>query len=220
MDAPLAVVPRPDGLPTDEAVLGRMAGENFPVALRILPARTRTNLIAIYGFARLTDEIGDNSAESPPRREAALDWLEGELDRALWDPDRSDLHPLVTAAAVMVRRLGIDPQPLRDLIEANRLDQRQHRYQTFDDLLGYCRLSANPVGRLVLAAFEASSPQRATWSDSICTGLQLVEHWQDVREDAAAGRIYLPQEDLARFEVAETDLGSPTACPRLKALLV
>lgn len=220
MDGPLRVAPRPQSLPSEQAVLGRMAGENFPVALRVLPARSRENLVGIYGFARLTDEIGDNPAERPADREATLDWLEGELDRALADPGRGDLHPLVTRPAAMVDRLGTDPQPLRDLIEANRLDQRQTRYQTEDDLFAYCRLSANPVGRLVLAAFEASTPQRQAWSDRVCTALQLAEHWQDVGEDANNGRIYLPQEDLERFEVAESDLRAARAGPKLRALLV
>ncbi len=219
MDVLRPVTP-PAGLPTEADVLGRTAGENFPVALRILPARTREHLVAIYGYARLTDELGDHLPGGPDARLAALDWLEGELALALRDPDRKDLYPLVTAVALTVRRLGADPQPLRDLIEANRLDQRLSRYGTFQDLVAYCQQSANPVGRLVLAAFEQTTAERERWSDRICTGLQLAEHWQDVGEDAAAGRIYLPQEDLVRFQVPESDLLEPRASRNLRALLV
>src|SRR3984957_20112705 len=174
--------PRPPDLPDPAAVLGRMGGENFPVAARFLAAKHRRNLIAIYGFARLTDQLGDAYPGGPDARLAALSWLEAELDLALLDPDRTDLYPLVTTAAMTVRRLGIDAQPLRDLIEANRWDQERTRYPVFADLEAYCRLSANPIGRLVLAAFEATTPAREAWSDSICTGLQLTEHWQDVAE--------------------------------------
>jgi phytoene/squalene synthetase len=93
-------------------------------------------------------------------------------------------------------------------------------YDTFDDLVDYCRLSADPVGRLVLAAFQATTAERVAWSDSICTGLQLAEHWQDVAEDAAAGRVYLPAEDLERFGVDPAQLSSgPPATPELRALM-
>src|ERR1700722_9916946 len=107
--------PRPPDLPDPAAVLGRMGGENFPVAARFLAAKHRRNLISIYGFARLTDQLGDAYPGGPQERLEALDWLEAEFDVALLDPDRADLHRLVTAAAVTARRLGIDPQPFRDL---------------------------------------------------------------------------------------------------------
>jgi squalene synthase HpnC len=105
-----------------------------------------------------------------------------------------------------VRRFDIPPEPFRALIRANRQDQTVDRYPIYADLQAYCRLSANPVGRMVLYVFEAATPERFAWSDSICTGLQLAEHWQDVAEDLARGRIYLPQEDLAAFGCAEEDL--------------
>jgi squalene synthase HpnC len=113
-----------------------------------------------------------------------------------------------------------DPSALFDLIAANRQDQVVTSYDTFDDLAGYCRLSANPVGRLVLAAFDSVRPDRLRWSDSICTGLQLAEHWQDVAEDAAAARVYLPAEDLARFDVDTDQLrAGPPANGQLRALM-
>ena len=104
--------------------------------------------------------------------------------------------------AETVRRLDLPTQPLFDLVQANRQDQVVSRYETFEDLVGYCRLSANPVGRMVLAIFGVATPQRNAWSDSTCTALQLVEHWQDVAEDALVGRVYLPLEDMRRFGVS------------------
>jgi squalene synthase HpnC len=196
--------------------LGRAAGENFTVASRVLPRPARRHLMAFYGFARFTDQIGD--AYTGDRR-AALDWLRAETAAAL-QPEPGPVHPLVGPAARSVVELGADPQPLFDLIEANCRDQEVHSYETFEDLLGYCRLSANPVGRLVLAAFGYQDRRRFELSDSVCTGLQLVEHWQDVREDARAGRVYLPAEDLVRFGVDPSSLaGEPPASAALEALM-
>jgi squalene synthase HpnC len=127
--------------------------------------------------------------------------------------------PAVRALAATVTTCGVPIQPFLDLIEANRQDQVVARYRTFDDLLGYCRLSANPVGRVVLHVFGCFSPLRAELSDSICTALQLAEHWQDVAEDFRAGRIYLPLDDMARHGCAEQDLAAATAPPRVRALI-
>ncbi|MDA8046316.1 MAG: squalene synthase HpnC [Actinomycetota bacterium] len=206
----------PPGLPSPESVLGRVGGENFAVASRVLPAAARRHLLAFYGFARFTDQIGDTYGGD---RLAALDWLEEETHRALSGPS-GRAHPLVGPAVESVVRLGIDPQPLFDLIEANRRDQLLHTYADFETLVGYCRLSANPVGRLVLGAFGYCDHERLALSDAICTALQLIEHWQDVREDAEAGRIYLPAEDLERFGVGTVDLaGPPPASPALRSLM-
>lgn len=214
----------PIDLPLDYLVIERAGTENFPVASRVLPARVRADLMALYGWARLVDEIGDNLAGD---RLAALDEVERQLRSALadgagggggpaWSPGLGPqagqpLHPLVDQVAESVRRLGLPAQPLLDLVEANRQDQRVFRYETFADLVGYCRLSADPVGRMVLEIFGTSTPERVAWSDKICTALQLVEHWQDVAEDAVVGRIYVPQEDLRRFGVAEDQLLPPPA---------
>ena len=179
-----AAVPRSLGRPED--VLAKAARENFPVALLALPADTRRRLRDIYGYARLVDDAGD-LAEGD--RDALLDWIEADLDRGE--------HPLVRGV------LDLPRGPLLRLIEANRQDQRVSRYERFEDLVAYCDLSANPVGELVLHVFGAATPERVGRSDSICTGLQLAEHWQDVGEDRRAGRIYLPLEDLRRFGVSE-----------------
>jgi squalene synthase HpnC len=178
-----------------------------------LPRAERDHLLAVYGFARLADDIGD---EAEGDRMALLDWLEGELDRAAIG---AATHPLLRRVATTIARCDLPLQPFRDLIEANRRDQVVHRYETFDDLVDYCRLSAVPVGRLVLAVFGESTPARVALSDDVCIGLQVVEHLQDVAEDAVAGRVYLPQSDLRTFACAESDFSSPHAGRRLRAVL-
>jgi squalene synthase HpnC len=189
--------------------------ENFPVALRILPARHRRHLMALYGFARLTDDIGDEV--SPEERLRLLDELEADVDR-IYDggtPRLAAMRELATTVA----ECHVPAQPLRDLIQANRQDQLVTRYETFEDLVGYCRLSANPVGRVVLHIFGAASPAREQLSDSICTALQLAEHWQDVAEDFGKGRIYLPRADREKFGVTEPDLAAPVTGPQVRALI-
>jgi squalene synthase HpnC len=207
----------PDGLPGEAEILGRAGGENFPVALRVLPRTVRTHLLAVYGYARLVDQLGDDYAGD---RLAALDWVEAEVDRALAGSDGTTLHPLVVRAVATVVEVGADPELLRDLVEANRRDQRITRYATFDDLVEYCRYSANPVGRLVLAIFSVATPERQALSDAVCTALQLAEHLQDLAEDAEAGRVYLPAEDLDRFGVSAASIRGPgPASPAQRALI-
>lgn len=214
--------PRPVCLPSVDEVLGRMGGENFPVVLRVLPSGTRDRLRAIYAYARFVDQLGD---AYPGDRLAALDWLEGELDRGLsGDCPPSGLHPLVGPAVALVIEHGASGEDLRALLEANRMDQAVSAYAAYPDLVAYCHLSADPVGHLVLAAFGQSTPERVAWSDRICSALQLVEHWQDLAEDVLAGRVYLPEEDLARFGVDHSELvatahrGGP-AGPALRGLV-
>jgi squalene synthase HpnC len=206
----------PPGLPSDSEILGRSAQENFTVASRVLPKAARGHLLAFYGYARLVDELGDSY---PGDRLGALDWLAEETGRALAEP-RDSRSGLVANAARSLNELGLDPTPLYQLIDANRQDQTTTAYETFDDLVSYCSRSANPIGRLVLGALGLDTAQRVRLSDFICTGLQLTEHWQDVVEDAAAGRVYLPQEDLLRFGVTDADLrpGSATS-PDLRGLM-
>lgn len=202
------------GLPRPAEVMARAGSENFPVASRALPRALRADLLALYGFGRLVDETGD---AAPGDRLAALDWLEEDLARGL--AGRAE-HPLVQGAATVVRAHGLSPTPLRALVEANRRDQRVRRYETFSELLGYCALSANPVGHLVLGVLGAATPERVTLADAVCTGLQLAEHWQDVAEDLRSGRLYVPLEDLRRFGCREADLAAgPPAPPRVRALM-
>ncbi len=188
--------------------------ENFPVALAVLPRRYRVHLRAIYGFARLVDDIGD---EAPGDRVALLDAVDDDLDRLVGSavPRLEVLRALVPT--VRTCRLPIDP--LHRLVEANRRDQTVHRYQTYAELLDYCTLSANPVGHLVLGVFGMAGPRRTALSDQVCTALQIIEHCQDVAEDAANDRIYLPAEDMDRFGVTESDLQGESASTALRQLL-
>ncbi|BCB91753.1 squalene synthase HpnC [Phytohabitans suffuscus] len=198
-----------------DAYLRRREGsENFPVALRLLPREPRTHLKAVYDVARVIDDLGDQAAGD---RTAGLLAFQADL-ATVWrggTPRAAVLRRLVPT----VRARGLSREPFDDLVRANLQDQRVHRYATFDDLRGYCALSAEPVGRIVLAVFGAGTPRTVALSDQVCTALQLVEHWQDVAEDRRAGRVYLPQEDLAAFGVPETDLDLPATSPRLRRLM-
>jgi squalene synthase HpnC len=196
------------------AMAARARGENFPVALRLLPSRPRRHLLAVYGFARMTDDIGDLAPQ--PDRLRLLDDLESDLGRLR---DGTARRPEVRALGPVLAQCAVPLGLFADLIQANRQDQVVSRYQRFEDLLGYCRLSANPVGHIVLHVFGAFSAQRAELSDHVCTALQLAEHWQDVAEDLGAGRIYLPQEDMDRFGCSEADLAAASAAPRLRELI-
>lgn len=200
--------------PSRGAVMAQAGAENFPVASRLLPRRLGGHLLAIYGFARLVDDLGD---EAPGDRLVLLDWAEGELDRiyAGIEPE----HAVMRRLAPTVHACGLPPEPFRRLIAANRQDQKVRRYETFDELLAYCGLSAAPVGELVLHVFGAATPDRIGLSDAICAALQITEHLQDVGEDHARGRVYLPREDLERFGCAEEDLARRSATPALRELI-
>jgi squalene synthase HpnC len=204
-----------------EEVVANAPGENFPVALRLLPARHRRHLTNLYFFARLTDDLGDEArdgnADVTDLRLGLLDELAADVDRiyAGGTPE----SPVMRAMAETVSECGVPARPLLDLIQANRQDQQVTRYPTYADLERYCELSANPVGQIVLYIFGVATPGRVALSDNICTALQLVEHWQDVAEDLGHGRIYLPGEDLERFGCTEADLAAPTAGPAVRQLM-
>jgi squalene synthase HpnC len=200
-------------VPTANAVMARAATENFAVSNWVLPRRVRSHLLAVYGFARLVDELGDSVSGD---RLAALDWLERELDRAYAGCAE---HPLLVGLEPTLRECALARAPFVRLIEANRVDQRVSRYQTWEQLRGYCALSADPVGELVLAVLGLSTPARIALSDAICTALQLTEHCQDVAEDYAHGRIYLPAEDLARYGCLPADLAAARAGGPLREVL-
>ncbi|MGW1987621.1 squalene synthase HpnC [Streptomyces collinus] len=214
----------------ERATLDKAASENFPVAPFFLPRDWRDDLMAVYGFARLVDDIGDGdlapggadarvlgvSATDAEDRLVLLDAFEKDLRRVF---DGSPRHPLLRRLRPTVRRRGLTPEPFLGLIAANRQDQLVARYETYDDLLAYCELSANPVGRLVLAVTGTSTPERVRLSDAICTALQIVEHLQDVAEDLGRDRIYLPAADMKRFHVQETDLSRKTAGASVRALV-
>jgi squalene synthase HpnC len=207
-------VSAPAAVPARAAVMSQARDENFQVASRLLGRRARGHLLAIYGFARLVDDIGD---EAEADRLALLDWAEEDLDRVYAGQDPE--HPVMRALAPTVRECTLPAEPFRRLIEANRRDQAVSRYESFDELLDYCRLSAAPVGELVLHVFGAATPGHLALSERICAGLQVTEHLQDVAEDHARGRVYLPAEDLARFGCDDDDLSAATATPELRALI-
>ncbi len=205
-----------NGLPAPGAgaLRARARRENFPVALVLLSRAQRTHLTALYGFARLADDVGD---EAEGDRLALLDELDADLGRVFAGDE--PLHPALRRLSATVRELRLPEPPFRRLIEANRRDQRVSRYATWAELREYCALSADPVGRLVLHVFGAATPERFAESDAVCTALQLVEHCQDVAEDLARGRLYLPAEDLARFGCHERDLRAPSASLAVRELL-
>ncbi len=199
------LVDPPLDAPAAGAVMARTESENFPVASRLLPRRARTHLLAVYGFARLVDELGDSFVGD---RLSALDWVERDLDRAYRGEAE---HSLLQRLQPTLRACSLPRGPFVRLIEANRVDQRVTRYATWEQLRGYCELSANPVGELVLGVFGQATPARVALSDAICTALQLAEHCQDVAEDRDRGRVYLPVEDLARFGCTTADLSAEHA---------
>ncbi|MGW0985913.1 squalene synthase HpnC [Streptomyces sp. NPDC002486] len=217
-------------LDPERGTLDKAAGENFPVAPFFLPRAWRTDLMAVYGFARLVDDIGDGdlapggadarllgvSPQGAEDRLVLLDAFEADLRRVF---DSTPRHPLLRRLQPTVRRCALSPEPFLGLIAANRQDQLVGRYETYDDLLAYCELSANPVGRLVLAVTGTSTPERIRRSDMICTALQIVEHLQDVAEDLARDRVYLPATDMKRFHVREADLATESAGASVRALI-
>ncbi|MEV7145680.1 squalene synthase HpnC [Streptomyces sp. NPDC051287] len=214
----------------ERGTLDKAADENFPVAPFFLPRAWRDDLTAVYGFARLVDDIGDGDLApggadarllgvSPAEAEdrlVLLDAFEADLARVF---DGTPRHPLLRRLQPTVRRRGMTPEPFLGLIAANRQDQLVTRYETYDDLLAYCELSANPVGRLVLDVTGTSTPERIRLSDSICTALQIVEHLQDVAEDFGRDRIYLPAADMKRFHVQEADLAGKITGASVRALV-
>jgi len=199
--------------PAADAVRERSRTENFSVASLLLGATTRRHLLAVYDFARLVDQLGDAVDGD---RLAALDEAEAELDRAFGGDPRT---PVFRRLAAVIRECRLERGPFARLIDANRLDQRRHDYGTWDELAAYCDLSANPVGELVLGVFGVRTPDRLRLSDDVCTALQLIEHVQDVREDALQGRVYMPLEDREAFGVDEVELTGEAATPAIRSLV-
>jgi len=190
----------------------KIRGENFPVASRALPAAARDRLARVYAYARFVDDVGDTAVGD---RQALLDRVEADV-HALWDAPAAVRIPPVAGLRPLIDACGVPADPFLDLIEANRVDQVTSRYESFDDLLGYCRLSAAPVGRLVLYIAAAATPANIADSDAVCAALQVLEHCQDVGEDARAGRVYLPGADLRASGVADADLLAPTTSPGVR----
>jgi squalene synthase HpnC len=189
--------------------------ENFTVASRLLPRRLRQHFCNVYAYCRWADDLADETGD-PARGLALLGWWERQLRECYAG---KAVHPVFVALAPTIRQFEIPVEPFVDLLVAFRQDQQVTRYETFDQLLEYCRWSANPVGRLVLFLGRCYTPQRARLANSICTGLQLANFWQDVARDWDRGRVYLPQVDCRRFGYSEADFARRECNPAFRRLL-
>ena len=195
--------------------------ENFTVATRLVPAHLRQHLANVYAFARWSDDLADEAASSAAAADGLAAWRRGLEACFAGRPE----HPVYVALAETVRHSDLKIEPFADLLSAFEEDQafdaRQVavRYPDRAALLEYCRRSANPVGRIVLGLEGCHDPELVAMSDSICTALQLVNFWQDVKRDRRAGRVYLPAADLQRHGLDETDLDAASASRALRALL-
>lgn len=198
------------------AHLARTHYENFSVATWFLPRRLRQHFFNVYAYCRISDDLGDEVGDSAASL-ALLDQWQRELDACYAGSPR---HPVFVALAETVRQCAIPKHEFSDLLIAFRQDQTVTRFETFNDVLGYCRYSANPVGHLVLYLCGYRDPERQQLSDYTCTALQLANFWQDVSVDYGKGRIYLPLEDLRRFGVSEDDIAcrqnTPAFCAMMK----
>ena len=189
--------------------LARSHYENFSVATWFLPERLRQHFYNVYAYCRISDDLGDEVGD-PTASLHLLDQWQIELAACYAGTPR---HPVFVALAETVRQFEIPQHEFSDLLTAFRQDQTVTRYETFEDLLGYCLNSANPVGHLVLYLCGYRDAERQKLSDFTCTALQLANFWQDVSVDYAKGRIYLPLEDLRRFSVSEQDLAANRNTP-------
>jgi squalene synthase HpnC len=195
--------------------LARSHYENFSVATWFLPERLRQHFFNIYAYCRISDDLGDEVGD-PHASLEMLDQWQAELDSCYAGNPR---HHVFVALAETVHKFDIPKQPFDDLLKAFRQDQTVTRFERFEDLLGYCRYSANPVGHLVLYLCGYRDPDRQALSDSTCTGLQLANFWQDVSDDHSKGRIYLPLEDLRRYGVSEEDISAARNTPAFCEML-
>ncbi|HQU42366.1 MAG TPA: squalene synthase HpnC [Pirellulales bacterium] len=195
--------------------LARRHYENFVVASRLLPRSLRQHFANVYAYCRWSDDLADETAGAEESL-ALLDWWQEQLE--LCYAGRAS-HPVFVALSGTIREFEIPLEPLRALLSAFRQDQRVTRYETFDDLLDYCRRSANPVGRLVLCLGRVHDEDRGRLSDSVCTGLQLANFWQDVAGDWRRGRIYVPLGDIRRFGFSESDFAAGRSNPAFQRLM-
>ncbi|MCS6977210.1 MAG: squalene synthase HpnC [Gemmatales bacterium] len=208
---------RPVSLPEARSYCRHLAlthYENFSVASLLLPRRLLRHFHHLYAFCRWADDLGDETDPAEARR--LLGWWRQEL---LDCYDGTPRHPVLIALQETIRTFAIPPDPFLDLLSAFEQDQVVKEYETFEQLLDYCRRSANPVGRLILHVTGCYNPERAALSDAICTGLQLANFWQDVRRDWDIGRIYLPREDRERFRYADADLRQRRFTPAFRELM-
>ena len=207
------------------AHLARSHYENFPVVSFLLPAELHQDFYNVYSYCRWADDLGDETAD-PAESTRRLGLWRQQLEacyaaglEATSQENGKPPHPVFLALGDTIRRHQIPPEPFRDLLTAFLQDQQVSRYPTYTELLDYCRYSANPVGRLVLYLCGYRDPQRQQLSDFTCTALQLANFWQDVRVDLEKGRMYIPQEDMARFGYAEQQLLGHQCTPEFRDLM-
>jgi squalene synthase HpnC len=191
--------------------------ENFPVASVLLPPQVRPAVATIYAFARTADDFADEGDLVPAERLAKLDHYRDELRRIA--EQRSSESPLFQSLAAVIRDHALPIQPFHDLLDAFTQDVMKGRYADFNEVLDYCRRSANPIGALLLRLFGATNPQHLRWSDAICTALQLVNFWQDIALDFKKGRIYVPQNEMVRFGVTEAQIADGRTDDAWQALM-
>lgn len=189
--------------------------ENFPVASLLLPARLRRHVAVLYAFARIADDFSDEPEHEGHRAERLKDWR-AQLEAVGRGPAR---HPVFLALERTLAELDLPKQPFDDLLSAFLQDTEKSRYETFDELLDYCRRSANPVGRIVLMIHGLRDADLFRLSDNICTALQLANFWQDVGIDLKKDRVYIPQEDFRSFGYSEADLRMGVGNERFRELM-
>lgn len=189
--------------------------ENFHVASWFLPERLKPHFHSIYAYCRVSDDLGDEVGDKEQSL-ALLDWWGGELDACYRGEAR---HPVFVALAETIRVCDIPREPFADLLVAFRQDQKVTRFQSMEDVLGYCKYSANPVGRLVLYVCGYRDAERFALSDATCSALQLANFWQDVRVDWQKDRVYFPQQDMQRFGVTDETIAAGVMTPQFRELM-
>ena len=189
--------------------------ENFPVVSWLLPRELHQHFFNVYAYCRWADDLGDETGD-PQISQELLTWWDEQLAACYRGDSR---HPVFVALKPTIDEFQIPAEPFRDLISAFQQDQTVRNYSTFAELRDYCRRSADPVGRLVLYLCRQQRPETVAWSDSICTGLQLANFWQDVSRDADIGRCYLPREDRERFGYSDADLANRATNPAFLELM-
>ena len=203
-----SLFPQRPTLTESEAFCRRLATshyENFPLISWLLPRKLRQPFFNVYAYCRTSDDLADELEDRELSTRMLSQWR-GELARC-WAGEVM-AHPVFVALQRTAKEFDLSREPFDDLLTAFEQDQRVASYNTFDELLGYCRNSANPVGRIVLRLCGCDDERSVELSDSVCTGLQLANFWQDVARDAEIGRTYLPLEDCERFGYSRDDLAN------------
>ncbi len=179
--------------------------ENFPVASWLLPSKIRKPISAIYAFARIADDIADEGTASNDERLKQLDEMAQKLDMIRYGKTIED--PVFIALSDTIEKFDLPISLLHDLLTAFRMDITVHRYQNFEELLNYCQYSANPIGQLLLHLFKSVTVENITYSDAICSALQIINFLQDIEQDyTESGRIYLPLNEMQKFNINESDV--------------